>query len=190
VDIARLEICTGARSGEIAGMEVKEFNLGNDAWLWTLPAARAKNKKERVTPIVGMAREIVASRLVGGDGLLFRSSRGVEIGSSLLASHLRLRWNRFPIEHFTAHDLRRTVASQMAAMGIPLETIAMTVGHAAGEKATRTLLRHYIHNDMLARKKHALEAWDQRLQSILAGASDSNVTPLHGPVDNFRRQSQ
>jgi integrase len=189
VDIARLEICTGARSGEIAGMEVKEFNLSNDAWLWTLPAARSKNKKERVTPIVGMAREILAARLVGADGLLFRSSRGVEIGSSLLASHLRHRWNRFPIEHFTAHDLRRTVASQMAAMGIPLETIALAVGHAAGEKATRTLVRHYVFDEMLDRKRRALEAWDQRLRSILDSASGSNVTPLYRPVDNFRRQS-
>jgi integrase len=58
VDIARLEICTGARSGEIAGMRVKEFDLSGETWLWTLPSERAKNTKERVTPIVGMAREI------------------------------------------------------------------------------------------------------------------------------------
>jgi integrase len=42
VDIARLEICTGARSGEIAGMGVKEFNLSGETWLWTLPSERQK----------------------------------------------------------------------------------------------------------------------------------------------------
>jgi integrase len=188
VDIARLEICTGARSGEIAGMGVKEFNLSGETWLWTLPSERAKNTKERVTPIVGMAREILAPRLAGADDLLFRSSTGIEIGSNLLASHLYQRQNRFPVAHFTSHDLRRTVASQMALMGIPLETIALTVGHAAGEKATRTLVKHYVFDEMLNRKRHALEAWDQRLRLILAGLSDSNVTPLR-PVDNFRRQS-
>jgi integrase len=189
VDIARLEICTGARSGEIAGMRVKEFKLRGESWLWTLPAERAKNTKERVTPIVGAAREIIARRLVSADDSLFLSSTGIEIGSNLLASHLRHRWNRFPIAHFTSHDLRRTVASQMAMMGIPLETIALTVGHAAGEKATRTLVKHYVFDEMLNRKRHALEAWDQRLRLILVGASDSNVTPLHKPVDNFRQQS-
>jgi integrase len=188
VDIARLEICTGARSGEIAGMRVKEFGLLGETCLWALPSERAKNTKERVTPIVGMAQEIIAPRLAGAEDLLFLSSTGIEIDSNLLASHLRHRWNRFPVAHFTSHDLRRTVASQMAAMGIPLETIALTVGHAAGEKATRTLVKHYIVDTMLTRKRHALEAWDQRLRSILAGASDSNVTPLR-PMDNFRRQS-
>jgi integrase len=189
VDIARLEICTGARSGEIAGMRVEEFNLRGETWLWTLPSERAKNTKERVTPIVGMAREILAPHLAGVDGLLFLSSTGIEINSNLLASHLYQRQSRFPVAHFTSHDLRRTVASQMASMGIPLETIALTVGHAAGEKATRTLIKHYVFDEMLDRKKHALEAWDQRLRLILAGASaSSNVTPLR-PVDNFRRHS-
>ena len=188
VDIARLEMCTGARSGEIAGMCVKEFDLSSDVWLWTLPAERAKNTKERVTPLVGMAREIIARRLVGTDDLLFLSSTGIEIDSNLLASHLYQRQNRFPIAHFTSHDLRRTVASQMASMGIPFETIALTVGHAAGEKATRTLVKHYVFDEMLDRKRRALETWDQRLRLILAGRSDSNVTPLR-PVDNFRLQS-
>ena len=170
-------------------MRVKEFDLRGETWLWTLPAERAKNTKERVTPIVGAAREIIARRLVSADDSLFLSSTGIEIGSNLLASHLRNRRNRFPIAHFTSHDLRRTVASQMAMMGIPLETIALTVGHAAGEKATRTLVKHYVFDEMLNRKRHALEAWDQRLRLILVGASDSNITPLHKPVDNFRRQS-
>jgi integrase len=145
--------------------------------------------KERVTPIIGMAREILAPRLAGADDLLFRSSTGIEIGSNLLASHLYQRQNRFPVAHFTSHDLRRTVASQMALMGIPLETIALTVGHAAGEKATRTLVKHYVFDEMLDRKRHALEAWDQRLRLILVGTSDSNVTLLDKPVDNFRRQA-
>jgi integrase len=184
VDIARLEICIGARSGEIAGLCAKEFDLSGDVWLWTLPAERAKNTKERVTPIVGAAREIIARRLVDAHDLLFRSSTGIEISSNLLASHLYQRQNRFPIAHFTSHDLRRTLASQMASMGIPLETIALTIGHAAGEKVTRTLIRHYVFDEMLNRKRHALEAWDQRLRSILAGAPDSNVTLLR-PVDKF-----
>ena len=37
--------CTGARSGEIAGMRVKEFYLRGEIWLWTLPA-RAREKHE------------------------------------------------------------------------------------------------------------------------------------------------
>jgi integrase len=178
VDIARLEICLGARSGEIAGMRVEEFDMSGDVWVWTLPADRAKNGKERTTPIVGLAREILDPRLVGAKGLVFRSSTGVAIDSNLLAAHLYQRQARFPIEHFTVHDLRRTVASQMAAMDVPLETVAMVVGHATTARTVRTLVRHYVHDEMLDRKRHALQGWDRRLRSILAGAADSNVVAL------------
>jgi integrase len=193
VDIVRLEICIGARSGEICGMRRKEFVEGDDGvWLWKLPAKRAKNKKERVTPILGLAREILAPRLdeTDADKLLFLSSTGIEIDSALLAQHLRHRWNRFPIAHSVTHDLRRTLATEMAKMGISLETISLTVGHVADERATRTLIKHYLFDEMIGRKTNALRAWDERLRQILAGAplTGSNVTSLF-PVDDVRLQS-
>ena len=58
-DVLRLELALGARCGEIAGIHSGEINA--DAWLWTLPPSRSKNKKARVTPIVGIARQIHAS---------------------------------------------------------------------------------------------------------------------------------
>jgi integrase len=186
-DILRLQLCIGAGSGEICGMRASEID--RDKWTWTLPAERSKTGRERVTPLVGRAKEIVALRLKDADDRLFLALMGGVIDSRALATHLFLRRDRFPIAHFCSHDLRRTVASQMAAMGIPLETTALTLGQETGGRTTKTLERHYIHGDMLERKKHALKAWDQRLRSILFGASDSNVTPLHRSTDNFRRQS-
>jgi integrase len=131
-----------------------------------------------------MARKILARRLADARGPLFVSQDGTTlVDSNLVATHLHQRRSRFPIAHFTAHDLRRTVASQMAGMGIALEVIALTIGHTTGEKATRTLVRHYVRDEMLNRKKHALEAWDRRLRSILAGTpDDENVTPLHSGI--------
>ena len=40
---------------------------------------------------------------------------------------------------------------------------------SSGGKDTRTLVRHYVHTDMLERKAHALKAWDDRLKAIVAG---------------------
>ena len=41
-------------------------------------------------------------------------------------------------------------------MGMALDLVAAIVGHELGGKDTRTLVRHYVHTDMLERKAHAL----------------------------------
>jgi integrase len=188
VAILQLQLCLGARSGEIAGMRVAEID--DKEWTWMLPAERSKNGSARVTPLIGKAKEIVASRLEDADDLLFLSPAGGAADSASLATHLYLRRDSFPIAHFTAHDLRRTVASQMAAMEIPLETTALILGQETGGRSTKTLERHYIHGDLVPRKRRALRAWDERLRQILAGAAptSSNVTSLF-PVDDLRLQS-
>ena len=51
-------------------------------------------------------------------------------------------------------------------MGVALDLVAAIVGHESGGKDTRTLVRHYVHSDMLERKAHALKTWDERLKAI------------------------
>ena len=57
-----------------------------------------------------------------------------------------------PIAVFTSHDLRRTFATMLAEIGIALDLVAAIIGHESGGKDTRTLVRHYVHSDMLERK--------------------------------------
>ena len=56
-DALKLQLATGARIREVAGIRAAEVDP--DTWRWTLPAARSKNGRPRVTPLVGLAREIV-----------------------------------------------------------------------------------------------------------------------------------
>ena len=56
-DVLKLQILTGARCGELGGIASDEVD--STLWTWTLPATRSKNKRPRVTPLVGLAREIV-----------------------------------------------------------------------------------------------------------------------------------
>ena len=60
-DILKLELLTGARCGEISGLRAEEIDRRK--WTWTLPASRSKNGRQRVTPIVGLAREMLEQRL-------------------------------------------------------------------------------------------------------------------------------
>ena len=176
-DILKLELLLGARCGEIAGLQTAEVDL--QKWIWTLPASRSKNGRQRVTPIVGLAREILEQRLfVVEKGPLFVLENGTVLTSSHVGRFLLARANRLPVAKFSSHDLRRTFATMLAEMGIALDLVAAIVGHESGGKDTRTLVRHYVHTDMLERKAHALKAWDDRLKGIVLGEEAAKVVPL------------
>ena len=141
-----------------------------DEWIWTLPAARSKNKRPRVTPLVGVARQIVEERLaVVSSGPLFTAGTGATLTAAHVGHCLLARGDKLPISKFTTHDLRRTVATQLAEMAIPLELVAAVIGHEAGGRETRTLVRHYVRTDLLARKKTTLESWEHHLLEIIEG---------------------
>ena len=169
-DILKLELLTGARCGEISGLCAEEIN--RDEWIWTLPAARSKNKRSRATPLVGVARRIVEMRLATAtSGPLFTAETGNVLTAAHVGHYLLSRADKLPINKFTTHDLRRTVATQLTEMAIPLELVAALIGHEAGGRETRTLVRHYVRTDLLNRKKSCLEAWERRLSEIIEGKS-------------------
>jgi integrase len=178
--ILKLELLVGARCGEISGLCAEEIN--RDEWIWTLPGSRSKNKRPRVTPLVGIARQIIKARLnIVSSGPLFTAATGSTLTAAHVGHYLLARSHKLPIEKFTTHDLRRTVATQLTEMAVPLELVAAVVGHEAGGRETRTLVRHYVRTDLLDRKRTVLEASDRRLSEIIEGKLLSgNVAYLTG----------
>lgn len=168
----RLQLCTGARIGEVSGIDASELERDDDKRLiWTLPAERSKNKKPRVTPLVGRARAIVEAAMKARPrGALFRTLDFAQrLTATNIGNALVKRADDLPVGHFTTHDLRRTVVSQMDEMGIALDTIAAVVGHQRGTRATQTLIRHYSRPKLDDRVEAALTAWDKRLTAIVEG---------------------
>jgi len=176
-DIIKLQLLTGARCGEISGLCAEEID--RDQWTWTLPAARSKNKRPRVTPLVGAARQIIEAQLsTVHAGPLFTAETGTVLTAAHIGHYLLVRRNKLPIDKFTTHDLRRTVATMLAEMGVAFDLVAAVVGHQAGGKETRTLVRHYVRTDLIERKVHVLRSWDERLQDIVAGREASKVVRI------------
>ena len=66
------------------------------------------------------------------------------------------------------HDLRRTVASFMAAMGLSPVVISLVLNHAA-ERASSITQRVYNQYTYDTEKQDALERWADHLQSHLNG---------------------
>jgi integrase len=176
-DVLKLQLLTGARCGEISGLRAEEID--RNEWTWTLPATRSKNKRPRVTPLVGIARQIIETRLsITKAGPLFTAEAGSVLTSGHVGHSLWARGDKLPIAKFNTHDLRRTVATMLVEMGVVLDLVAAVVGHEAGGKEARTLVRHYVRTDLIERKVHALRSWDERLQNIVAGREATKVARL------------
>jgi integrase len=74
----------------------------------------------------------------------------------------------------TAHDLRRTLATRLAALGVPAEDVKACLNHARNDVTGR----HYDQYDRFREKRRALELWSEQVQRIIEGAPTSNVVSL------------
>ena len=186
-DALRLQLAVGCRIGEAGGLHAAEIDT--QQWLWTLPAERSKNGRARITPLIGIARQLVQCRLDWGRTHLFLTDHGSPLTSNCVASLLVKRRKTMPIGHFTSHDLRRTVATVLVELGFPLDLVAAVLGHESGARNVRTLVRHYVRSDLIEQKKAALQAWDTRLIALLEHCETLSSAVMKLPLIDARRSS-
>ena len=180
----RLALVTGQRIGEVCGALRSEIDLERAEWL--IPAKRVKNRRDHSVPLSPLAVELLkeATALAGESQFLFpsRPRSNSVIRDQHLASHgvghamhgalTELGLVQDPA---TPHDLRRTVASHLAAMGIGENVVARVLNHASeiGKTITGAV---YIRHSFAAEKRHALEAWAAELERLLGQRdADTNV---------------
>ena len=68
---------------------------------------------------------------------------------------------------WTPHDLRRTGATMMQALGVPLDTIDRCQNHVLSGSKVR---RHYMHHDYAAEKREAWSTLGARIEQLLRPA--------------------
>lgn len=160
----RLILITGQRPGEVAGMEWSEL----DGDLWIIPPGRMKNGLEHKVPTTRMFHDILEEvRPYSGDKqFVFASSH--KGGTSPIAVRTMARSvTRHRIEigikkPFVPHDLRRTVRTRFAELGIDDVTAEKVLGHQL-----QGVLKTYNRHEYAEEKRAALEAWEDKLRFIL-----------------------
>ena len=133
----RFVLMTACRRSEAAEATWAEFNLAQGTWL--LPAARVKNASEHALPLPPAAVDLLAAlpRFAGSD-FVFSDTAGQRPISGFSTRKLKLDARiaelngGVPIAPFTWHDLRRSVASGMAALGIAPHVIESILNHRSG----------------------------------------------------------
>ena len=176
--IVQLLILTGQRRAEVAGMRWAE--LSADQRTWTIDPERAKNGKTSIVPLSDPAREIIEAIPVAGD-LVFGSIRkhdGVELAfDGFSKCKAVLDAGAALAEPWRLHDLRRTAATGLQALGIRLEVTEAILNHVSGSRAG--IVGIYQRHEWTEEKRAALDAWGRRVLEIERGLERSgNVLEL------------
>jgi integrase len=160
--IVRLLILTGCRRAEIGGLRWSEIDL--DAATITLPKERCKNGREHTLTLPPMAMDILRSipQRVGRDHLFGQRGQGfVAWGHSRKAFKVDFE------KPWTLHDLRRTVATQMADIGVQPHIIEAVLNHVSGHKAG--VAGTYNRSTYSREMRNALVLWGDHVRSLIDG---------------------
>jgi integrase len=165
----KLALVTGQRIGEVTGITEDELDLKKA--VWNLPAARTKNGTAHSVPLSDLALGLIAeARRTAINGRLFR------LDTQRLGNLLNQKRAQLPVRDWSAHDLRRTLCTHLATLGVSPLVIGACVNHRSQTKSGITL-GTYVRYDFAKEKEQALALWGDRLQGIIAGA---RVLPMRG----------
>lgn len=152
-DAVTLYLWTGTRGAEIMAMEKSEISEEPTGLWWTISKEKTKNARRQAAtdlrvPLIGRARAVVIRRQEGASRYLFASAVTAEDGSELPIEQKAVQSGvyhhqpycktkdkgpaprpRLPVTHWSPHDLRRTVRTQLAIMGCPAEVAESVLGH-------------------------------------------------------------
>ncbi|HVY20674.1 MAG TPA: site-specific integrase [Bauldia sp.] len=171
--IVQLLILTGQRRGEICAL--KWDWIGDDTL--TLPGSLTKNKRPHTFPLGDTARAVMES-LPRRSDYLFPASREHVRGKPTSVFNgwpkakrefdlaVQGRAKKSPVAPWTLHDLRRTFATNLAALGTPIQVTEKLLNHISGTVSGVAAIynRHTYMDEMRA----AVAAWEARLQTLIA----------------------
>jgi integrase len=167
--ILRLALITGQRRSEIALAEKIEFQLSGPDPAWVIPGNRTKNGVMHRVPLTSLAMEQFAAAIADSETTHVFPGRGhydravdphaVTRAMSRLMADLN-------IENATVHDLRRTVGTGLARLGVSKDFRARVLNHVDGARSVTDAV--YNQHEFAAEKRAALELWEAELKQIVA----------------------
>lgn len=198
----RLILLTGQRPGEVIGLHSREIN---ERW-WMIPSERSKNGKPHTVYLTDMALELIGEKKgfifesprpikVAGqpdipkpmdENALARAVRNncptdccndcqeCQDEDCRKDERTLAEKNKLGIAFFRPHDLRRTCATNLAALGYSDEVIDAILNHVK-----KGVIRTYNLHRYDREKQLALETWERKLKTIVAGKpAICNVIPI------------
>jgi integrase len=167
--IVQLLILTGQRRGEIGGL--RRSWIDADSRTITFPSEITKNGRDHVLPYGEMVATILSALPAVGDLLFPARGNSEKTFSGYSPSKERLdklivrRNGKSPVAAWTLHDLRRTFATNLAALGVRLEVTEKLLNHVSGSLGG--IVAVYQRHDYMDEMRQAMETWEARLAALL-----------------------
>ncbi len=156
---------TGQRRDEIA--TVRWDHLDFDNRVWTIPREETKGDRTHEVPLSPLVLEVLTSLPRLGEFIF------TTLGDRPISGYSKIK-NRADkltgIEDWRFHDLRRTLGTGLARLGIATSTISRILNHKEGG-----VTKIYNRYGYMPEKRIALETWAQKIESLIRPAPANMV---------------
>lgn len=172
----KIIILTGVRTAEIRLATWDEFNFDNA--LWTIPPENTKGgsavKIHLSAPVLMILRELKDASTT--KYVMPGMAPNKPLDENALPRAIRRSHERIGIPAWTAHDLRRTFATQL---GEALDIDPVVIEKCLGHKMPR-IMATYNKNEMLPQRQEALEKWAECIQNLVQQDQQNQQGSYHG----------
>lgn len=179
--MGRMLLLTGQRLGEVSAMTEGEVKGG----VWHLSADRTKNGRAHDVPLSPAAQRVLDAieRPEGRAGFILTTHgrapvSGFHKARNTVADHMsaiaaKEHGEAVEIPKWGWHDLRRTCATGLARLGIPVRVTEAVLNHVSGTGGG--IVAVYQRHDYADEKRAALEAWGRYVTQLVEGKPDNVV---------------
>jgi integrase len=169
-DCMKLLILSGQRRTEVAEMKWSELDL--ERRIWTLPSARAKNGKQHTVPITDAMLTVLryVPRYLASEFVFTTTGKTPISGFGRVKERLNMALPKGTAP-WVIHDLRRTMSTNLAMLGVPQAVTEALLNHKTGVvSGVAAIYNVYSYAD---EKRQALDAWSQQMMELVGSKHDS-----------------
>jgi integrase len=157
--IIELLALTGQRRNEVSRLRWDE--LDEQSRTWSIPGSRTKNKKAHIVHLSEQAWRVVEVRPRGTHVF---ATAGIKPFSAFAKGKSAID-QLCDVSGWRVHDLRRTVVSGMARLGVPPHVADKILNHQAGTISGVAAV--YQRHEFLTERKEALNRWGAHVAQIV-----------------------
>lgn len=159
----KIIILTGVRTAEIRLAQWNHFDFANS--LWTVPPELTKGAITVKIHLTDLTKSLLFQLKEISDSPFVLTGLVPDnpLDENALPRAIRRIQNRVGIPEWTAHDLRRTFATQL---GETFHIDPVVIEKCLGHKMPR-IMATYNKNDMLPQRKEALERWAHKIEELV-----------------------
>ena len=170
--IIRLLLLTGQRRSEVVEARKSELQLDGPEPVWMIPGERTKNGLLHRLPLCPMAAEEFRKAIKttpAKSPFVFPSAED-PLKSAVTPMAITRAMARvveeLKIAKVSPHDLRRTVGTEMARLGIPLHVRSLVLNHSPRSRGvTEAVYNRYAYDK---EKLEALTAWEREVSRLVS----------------------